>query len=77
MAGDFSWSLPSKHPFTTHEFSFNMTLGRSGWRGLTAKHGELFIADDVVTVTSPVGLELGVLKTIWEERFISKSKLRI
>ena len=67
MAGDFSWSLPRKHPFTTRKSPFSVTLGRGGWRWLTVKHGELLIADDVVTVTSPAELELGVLKAIWEE----------
>ena len=49
---------------------------RGGRSGLTVEHGELFVADDVVALTSSTGLEFGVLNTIWKEGFTSKFELR-
>ena len=49
------------------KFPFSMTLEIGGRSGLTVQYGDPFIADDVVTFTSPAGLEFGVLKTVWEE----------
>ena len=36
----------------------------------------MFVANDIVTLTSPTGLEFGVLNAIWEKGFISQSELR-
>jgi len=42
-----------------------------GWSGLTVEYGEMFVADGVVALAGPAGLEFGVLNAVWEEGFIS------